>query len=169
MSCKGRYIKYLRRKINRIKNSSMYLIDDYIVIEEPTISPSKRKIKIAFEFAKIKSSKKNIYRKHVSSGKINNFKDFDNYFNPDLSIDINFTTNFAAGLRLKRKYLNEIGEIWSKRLIESFPDKEYDLILYFDKISEDVFLDFYNGHIELDDDRYKQVEYFLCTHRTSPG
>ena len=160
MSWKSRRRKKFFRNIRSLEEAEMFLVDQYIVINE-YVASIKDYDYSAYEF---KKGVKDQYEEYLASGKIKSFLDFDSYFNPDLTLLINYEPDEKKADSIAKKLLLQIGSRWEERLKELFPEYEYTLVMYFDCVESEWFLDFYNGIHQIKDpkdpERMKYIFYF---------
>ena len=158
MSYKSRHRKAFLRYVELLKELPIYSIDQYILIDESACYYKKKKMLV--DFKRIKQAE---YDKYLESNSIKSSLDFDNYFNPDLTLDLPFEKNKEKANSIIQDTLSEIGQRWKARLKESFPEQAYTIVKYFNDEDSEWFLDFYNGTVRIEDfdgsERYTQVEY----------
>ena len=146
MSWKSRKRKAILRYIELLKELPIYLIDQYIIIDESVYYYKKNRMHVNYKAVMRKE-----YEKYLADGKIKSSFDFDNYFNPDLTLDVPFEKNESRANILIKNKLMQIGKRWHQRLKSQFPKHHYTLVMYF--ISEDLewYLDFYNGVVKIEE------------------
>ena len=100
---------------------------------------------------------------NISASQINSI-DFDDYYNPDLTLNVTFEKDEKKSALIIENNLFQIGKRWEERLKELFPNNQYTLVMYFDSENSDWFLDFYNGKRKIeeskDSKRFKGIHYF---------
>jgi len=149
MSWKSRRRKAFFRHVELLKELPIYLIGQHVVIDESGLFYKKNKIHVDY-----KAEKESRYKKYLLDGKIKSPFDFDNYFNPDLTLDLNFEKNIR-----KRNTLTKIGQRWNDRIKNQFPSQDYTVVLYFNDEDTEWYLDFYNGSVNIEEiDRSKQCK-----------
>lgn len=157
MTWRSRRRKRFFRYTKSLEKAEMFLVDQYIVIDEYAGGRPKSHYDCKRYVTKN-------YNSDLRSGRIKSSLDFDNYYNPDLTLVVMFEENEEKANSIIEKTLHQIGKSWEKRLKELFPKHKYTLVMYFDSVSSDWFLDFYNGTQLIKDpqnsDRYKEVYYF---------
>ncbi len=144
MTWKSRRRKAFLRYVESLKKTPIYLIDDYILIYEFGIDFRKN------NYFNIKRNIQVEYEQLVKTKKIKSYFDFDNCFNPDLTLDIPFERDKKKADFLSKKYLLSIGKEWNQRLIALYPKHEYTLVLYYNTEDTEWYLDFYNGFINME-------------------
>ena len=107
MSWKSRRKKAFSRYVELLKELPIYLIDHYIVIDESFSYYKENKMNVDY-----KAIKKVKYEEFLKSGKIKSSLDFDNYFNPDLTLYLTFEKDKKRANLLIKKTLIEIGKRW---------------------------------------------------------
>jgi hypothetical protein len=142
MSWKSRKRKAFLRYVESLKEVSIYLIDQYVLIDEFSCRKSKR-------FIDNRYNRQKQYMRYLSDDKIKSSLDFDNYFSPYLDIDVPFEKNKKKANILAQNALMQIGRRWNERLKELFPNKDYTIALYFHSESMEWYLDCYNGIVDI--------------------
>lgn len=160
MTWVSRRRKAFSREVRFIKELPIYLIDKYIVIDETASYYRKKGMPVDCKAISLAQ-----YKEDIDSGKIKSSRDFDDYYNPDLTLHITFERDEKKSASIIEKTLFQIGTRWEDRLIELFPNHEYTLVMYFDTENSDWFLDFYNGIRRIDKSkdskRFKAIHYFV--------
>jgi transposase len=160
MTWVSRRRKAFFREVRFIKELPIYLIDKYIVIGE-TASYYKRNR----EHVDCKAINLAQYKEDLKTGKIKSSIDFDDYYNPDLTLNVPFERDEKKSALFIKDNLFQIGKRWEERLKELFPSHQYTLVMYFDTENSDWFLDFYNGKRKIeeskDSNRFKDIHYFV--------
>lgn len=133
----------------------MFLVNNYIVINE---YPGRKR----GECYDRKHAIETDYKKDLASGRIKSYLDFDNYFNPDLTLSAPFEKDESKANKIIEMALFQIGTRWMQRLKETFPDHEYTLVMYFDSENSEWFLDFFNGLHKVED--YNDSGRIDCIH-----
>ncbi len=128
-----------------LKAAPIHLIDQYIFIDEFVYHYRKGKITADRNKKSVQSS----YENYLKDGKIKGPFDFDNRFNPDLTLDILFERDQKKANVLIKKALMQIGETWHQRLKNKFPNYDYTLVMYFNSEDSEWYLDFYNGTVDI--------------------
>ena len=102
-----------------MKELPIYLIDQYIVIDESCSYYKRNKMHVDY-----KTDKKSQYKEYSLDGKIKSAFDFDNHFNPDLTLDVPFEKNKIKASIMAKNALTKIGQRWSERLKNQFPGQD---------------------------------------------
>ena len=148
------------RKVGFLEELPIYLIDKYIVIDE-----TAEYYRMNRKTVDCKAIRLVEYKGDIESGRIKSPVDFDDYYNPDLTLHVSFEKDLKKALSIVEKTLFQIGTRWKERLLELFPNHEYTLVMYFDSENSDWFLDFYNGKRKIDESkdskRFKGIHYFV--------
>ena len=159
MTWVSRRRKAFFREVRFIKELPIYLIDKYIVIDE-TASYYKKNIGPV----DCKAIRLAQYKEDLKTGRIKSAIDFDDYYNPDLTLNVTFEKDEKKSALIIENNLFQIGKRWEERLKELFPNHQYTLVMYFDSENSDWFLDFYNGKRKIeeskDSKRFKGIHYF---------
>ena len=146
MSWKSRKRKAFFRRVDLLKDVPIYLIDQHILINE--FYPYYKKNRMHVDYEAVKKSQ---YKKYLLDGKIKSSFDFDNYFNPDLTLDVPFEKDKRKADLLSKNALMQIGRRWDERLKSQFPMKDYTIVLYFNSEGSEWYLDFYNRAIKFEE------------------
>ena len=147
MSWKSRKRKAFFRYVEMLKAAPIHLIDQFIFIDEFVYHYKKNKIAADRNKKGVQLS----YENYLKDGKIKGPFDFDNHFNPDLTLDIHFERDPQKANALIKKTLMQIGETWHQRLKNKFPDYNYTLVVYFNSEDSEWYLDFYNGVVKIEE------------------
>lgn len=158
MSWKNRQKKAFYRMISRLKEAPIYIIDQYIVVDEPSCYVTKYGKDFSYKYANLKE-----YEKRKKEGVINTAFDFDNFFNPDLTLFLPFEKNKKRHDAITQSLLYDIGTRWKERLAILFSECEYTIVQYYDSENSDWYLDFCNGVKKLGDfdseERIQNIEF----------
>ncbi len=146
MSWKSRKRKVFFRYVDRLKKAPIYLIDQYIFIDE-FVGYYRKKNMSTYNNSKHMQSE---YERFLRDDKIKSSRDFDNYFSPYLTLDILFEKDQKKANALIKKMLIQIGKRWVKRLQDLFPDHDYTLIVFLHSEASEWYLDFYNGVVDIE-------------------
>ena len=146
MSWKSRKRKAFFRYVELLKELPIYLVDQYILIDESVCYYKKYKMHVDYQVFK-----KAQYKKYSLSGKIKSSFDFDNFFNPDLTLNAPFEKNPSKATAIVKNSLSKIGNRWAERLKDRFPDKSYTVVMYFNSEDQEWYLDFYNGTVKIEE------------------
>lgn len=144
MTWKSRKRKAFNRVISRLKEAPIYIVGQYILIDEPACYVTKCGKNFSYKFANLKEYQK-------QRGLIKTAFDFDDMFNPDLTLFLPFEKNKKRHKTIAQSLLYEIGIRWKERLAILFPEHECTIVQYYDAENSDWYLDFYNGLKELGD------------------
>jgi hypothetical protein len=152
---RGRKIFY--RRVKSLKETEIFLVDKYICINEFAGGPNHKSYNSEY-------SVRTSYKEDLKSGRVKSSLDFDSYYNPDLTLFINFEKDERKENLIIEKATYQIGKRWEERLKGLFPEYHYTLVMYFDTECSVWFLDIYNSNQQITDsknpDRFKGVYYF---------
>lgn len=146
MSLKSRKRKAFSRKIKALEELPIYSIGQYIVIDESYLYHKRNRRHVDY-----RAVKKGQYEKYALEGKIKSSSDFDNFFNPDLTLEVPFEKDKRKADLLSKNALMQIGRRWVERLKSQFPTEDYTIVLYFNSKDSEWYLDFYNGNVRIDE------------------
>lgn len=157
MTWKSRSRKRFFRLIKALEETEIFFVDKYIVINEYAGGANKNDYNPEHH---VKTS----YKEDLKTGKVKSSLEFDDYYNPDLTLCVDFEDDEIKANLIIEKALFQIGKRWKDRLKELFPEYKYTLVMYFDSESSDWFLDFRNRIEQITDsknpDRFKGIYYF---------
>ncbi len=140
MSWKSRKKKAFSRIFFRLKEAPIYKIDQYILVDEFSCYETRYGKNFNYKYLILRE-----YIKQKKEGLIKTASDFDNFFNPDLTLFLPFEKNKSRHDSITQSLLYDIGIRWKERLAISFSEHEYTIVQYYDLESSDWYLDFYNG------------------------
>jgi len=142
MSWRSRQRKKFNRLVERHKKATIIQIGNYLFVA--CENPFKDK------FTYLNAVNKS-YADKIEKNAINSYLDFDSYFNPDLTLNVYFEKNKEKQENTLIRALTNIGECWCLTVKKYFPNMPHTIILYYNLIDEEWFLDFYNGQVNIDE------------------
>ncbi|PHR26007.1 MAG: hypothetical protein COA36_13215 [Desulfotalea sp.] len=144
--------------ICRLKEAPIYIIGQYIVVDEPACYVPKYGKGFNYRLANLKE-----YEKKKQEGLIETAFDFDNFFNPDLTLFLPFEKNKKNHDAIVQSLLYEIGTKWKERLAILFPENKYTIVQYYDSDNSEWYLDFYNGSRVMGDfEAEERIQNIVC-------
>ncbi len=146
MSWKNRNKKKFYRLVHRLQYAPIFLMCNYVFIDADIIFQTANNNAV-----EIKSILKSefILKQYKDNHKINSLEEFDNYFNPSLTLDLCFERSRERADKLKRQVLEDIGYSWKNKLVRLGLEDGL-LFLHYDKNDGEWTLEFLNSMVAVD-------------------